>query len=187
MQKNELYRNGDLIVRILALNKTSALIIDCIKKTMPTWVDLSALNEYVLCSENYLLHSTSHKLEDAEQADKPRQATMHKRFTMIASVLPFIEDPVMRSDAIVRVSEEYSISPQTVRKYLCLFLTYQTVSALLPPLKPLSDKPLSSDEKCFRWALNKFYYSRKKHSLRSAYTLMLQSVICRILLPKGLR
>ena len=74
---------------------------------------------------------------------------------------------------IDEVSKEYSVSKQTVRKYLCLYLAYQSISAL-SSYKESPDKPLSDDEKNFRWALNKYFYSQLKNTLKDTYTLMLK-------------
>ena len=67
-------------------------------------------------------------------------------------------------------------SKQTIRKYLCLYLVYQNIAALAPA--PKVEKELSQDEKNMRWALNKFFYSKHKNSLNTAYTFMLKEKYC---------
>ena len=53
-----------------------------------------------------------------------------------------------------------------------MYLVYQNVSCLAP--KEKSQKSLSQDEKNFRWALNKYYYSYLKHTVKGTYLLMLK-------------
>ncbi len=43
MKKYDLLRSGDSIIRVLELQGDRVLIIDCIKRTMPVWIGLDAL------------------------------------------------------------------------------------------------------------------------------------------------
>ena len=78
---------------------------------------------------------------------------------------------------ISAIANNEKISKQTVRKYLCLYLAFQNIAILAPKDKD-SDTSLTKDEKNMRWALNKFYFSYQKHSLSTAYTMMLKSKYC---------
>ena len=98
---------------------------------------------------------------------------MHERFSLIAAVIPFIGNSIKRSAMIAQMAELNCISKQTIRKHLCLYLTYQRIEVLAPPAQQ-KQRELTPDEKNFRWALNKFYYTQRKHSLPTAYNLMLQ-------------
>ena len=171
-----LLKNDNQIVRVLQNQGNQALIIDCIKRTMPKWVSAADLSSYSECNEAYLYERTGmiqdRKLTPAEQ----RIAQEH--FTMIAGVLPFIGNEQKRSQIIDFLADHQS--KQTIRKYLCLYLVYQEVAALAPP--PKREKELTQDEKNMRWALNKFFYTKNKNSLNTAYTLMLQSKYCN---PQG--
>ena len=66
----------------------------------------------------------------------------------------------------------------TVRNYLCQYLAYQDISALLPKERETVERELTVDEKNIRWALNKFYFTRHKNSLKTAYTFMLKMRYC---------
>ena len=44
------------------------------------------------------------------------------------------------------------------RSYLCLYLSYMDVTALVPKHRE-DDRVLTQDEKNMRWALNKFFYT----------------------------
>ena len=67
---------------------------------------------------------------------------------------------------------------QTVRHYLCQYLVYQSISALVPKERTVSERGLTKDEKNFRWALNKYYFTRHKNSLKTSYTYMLKERYC---------
>ena len=105
---------------------------------------------------------------------------MYERYTMIAPILSFVSDDGMRSRLICSVAEEHGVSKQTVRSYLCLYLAYMDVTALAPRRRE-DDRALTQDEKNMRWALNKFFYTTKKQSLMTAYTMMLKEKYCNAL------
>ena len=75
---------------------------------------------------------------------------------------------------IGRTAKEHGVTKQTVRNYLKMYLTYNSLSALVPKHRTAKEKPLTEDEKNIRWAVNKFVYSRKKNSLNTAYKMMLK-------------
>ena len=83
----------------------------------------------------------------------------------------------MRSRIIRTISKNHKVSKQTIRNHLCLYLAYMDIAVLAPKTKS-SDKSLPQDEKNMRWALNKFFYSRKKNFLHTAYTMMLKEKYC---------
>ena len=43
MQKNDLYKCGDDLLRVLAVDEERILIIDCVKPAMPRWVSANSL------------------------------------------------------------------------------------------------------------------------------------------------
>ena len=168
-----LLKNNTIIIRVLKTQDGRSLIIDCIKRTMPKWVANTSLLVYAQCSEADLYTQTG-MIQDRELIPD-EQRIAQERYTMIAPILPFIGNDQKRSQMIDLLSQ--SNSKQTIRKYLCLYLAFQSVTALAPPAKdPV--KELSLDEKNFRWALNKFYYTQQKLSLTTAYTMMLQAKYC---------
>ena len=78
---------------------------------------------------------------------------------------------------ISEISKQKQVSKQTLRKYLCLYLAYQNISVLAPSQKE-NKRDLTQDEKNIRWALNKFFYTKNKNSLKTAYTMMLKEKYC---------
>lgn len=185
MKKNDLLRQNETIIRILEVQTDRVFVINCIKKSMPYWVQLSSFHDYIPCTEAEMIAETKGILPDMDLMDAESKRFIREHFTLIAGVLPFISDEQHRNYVIKRISEENSVSKQTIRNYLCLYLVYQDISALAPKQK--TEKKLSQDEKNMRWALNKFFYTRNKNSLTTAYTMMLKAKYCDIngvLLPE---
>ncbi len=169
--KNQLLRHDDRVIRVLAVD-TDVLTIDCLKRTMPQWIPTSELRDWEPCDES-ALPSLEAPICNMEELTPEQRKVMRERFSLIAAVIPFIGHSAKRSAMIAQMAELNSVSKQTIRKYLCLFLTYQRMEVLAPPTQQ-KERELTADEKNFRWAINKFYYSQRKHSLPTAYNLMLQ-------------
>lgn len=167
--KNQLLQQDGKVIRVLATDD-NVLIINCLKRTMPQWVSPENLQGYEVCEESVL---SDFNLQAIEELTPEQRKVMHERYTRIAPILPFIHNEAERSDMIDRMAELNQISKQTIRKYLCLYLVYQRMEVLAPPAQQKQRK-LTMDEKNFRWALNKFYYTQRKHSLVTAYNLMLK-------------
>lgn len=175
MQKNELLRNGDTIVRILDVKEDSILIVDCIRQTMPKWLAIDATVQCQPATEADLHEISNVELFNIDLLDAASKKTAHERFTMIAGILPFVSDNKLRTYAINRIAAERNVSKQTIRNYLCAYLAYQNPSVLAPKRSNNNDRPLTADEKNMRWALNKYFYSSRKNSLGTAYTYMLSA------------
>lgn len=177
MQKNELLRKDDTIIRILDFREDEVFVIQCVSQTMPMWIKASALELYQKCTETELRNVTNTELFDLELLDAERKRIMHERYSLIAGILPYITDKLKRNSVIEQIATENHVSKQTIRKYLCLYLVFQDISALVPKKKK-QEKVLSYDEKNMRWALNKFYYTKCKNSLTTAYAMMLKEKYC---------
>ena len=177
-----LLKSKDRIIRVLEEREGQKLVVSCTQKSMPVWINEEDLNGYTPCTEAELLQN----IPDFEDLSPEQQRYAHERFTLIAGVIPFLGDKQLRSEVIARIALARNISKQTIRYYLYLYLMYQNIAALAPPSKKQPDQ-LTRDEKNMRWAINKFYYTRHKNSLTSAYTQMLKHKYCDasgILLPE---
>ena len=168
MKKYDLLRSGDSIIRMLEVQADRVLVIDCVKRTMPVWVDVTELESYSECTSGALSQVTGVIPSEVDNLDADQRKTMYERYTMIAPILPFVANDRMRSRLICSVSEESGVSTQTIRNYLCLYLSYMDVTALAPRRRE-DDRQLTQDEKNIRWALNKFFYTTKKQSLMIAH------------------
>lgn len=170
--KNKLFRHNGSILRVLE-EKEEALVIDCVKKSMPKWISASDLEKDVEISEEDFLTGQ----EMPEELSTSARRIMRERFTIISGILPFMGEKKKRSYLIAEAAEKYDISQNTVKNYLWSYLVYQDILALAPKEKK-EKKELTPDEKNMRWALNKFYYTRQKQSISTAYTLMLKEKYC---------
>lgn len=103
------------------------------------------------------------------------EAVMNMRFTMIADILPVMDDKKALGKAITRTADEYGISKPTVRRYLKLYQE-NGKQGLLPRNRTQNkEKNLTDFERNIRWGLNKFYYTTAKRSLKSAYRMLLEA------------
>lgn len=171
MKNNYIIKKGNIIYRIIDITDTKAFIIDCNKKSMPKWVDLTSLSSYSLCAEEL------QTLPDINDLDMLSRKVAYERFTVISNIIPFVTDKNKRSAIISQTAIEKGISRQTVCTYLWLYLVYQNISALAPKPKE-NEKELSETEKNINYALNKYFYNQDKNALSTAYTLMLKEKYC---------
>lgn len=176
MRKNELLRKGGSIIRILAAEGDEVLCIPCrgTGSPMPGWCRASDFEDYSPCSEDELQEALGMELVPEDGLKPDERNTARQRYTIIAPVLGCLEDEKIRAQMIGQTAKEHGVTKQTVRNYLKMYLTYNSLSALVPKHRRAKEKPLTEDEKNIRWAVNKFVYSRKKNSLNTAYKMMLK-------------
>ena len=164
MKKHDLLKDGNNIIRVLEIQPDKILMIDCIKRTMPIWVEYSALESFSVCTDEILSQTTNFTVTDIDALDAEQRKVMYDRYTLIAPILPFIEDERMRSTVISSTAIENNISKQTIRIHLCLYLAYMNI-IVLAPRQRLDDIKLTQDDKNIRWALNKFFTLQKSNPL----------------------
>ena len=173
MLSGKLYDNGQTIYRILAARDDVVLTIDCVKRTMPVWLPREKLSEWQEIEEHTLNEKTCICPVTEDTLSKSALATAHKRYTMIACIVPVVADKRRRAEMIAFAALNSHVTKQTVRKYLCLYLVYQTVT-VLAPIDVVRGIELTKEQKLMRWALNKFFYTSRKNSLRTAYLYLLK-------------
>ena len=66
MQKNDVLKSEDALVRVLAIDGEQVLIIDCVKPTMPRWINADNLKEWSLCAEGEYPIPEAWKLQPEE-------------------------------------------------------------------------------------------------------------------------
>lgn len=177
MQKYDLLKNENSIIRVLDIKNEDVFIINCLKKSTPKWTNFLTLKDYEICELDELLETTGEILYEIEDLDTISRKNVYEKYNLISSILPFISNKKERCHAIAKTSEYRKISSQTINNYLWLYLVYQDIS-ILRGKKKTQDKELSADEKNIRWALNKFFYTKNKNSLNTTYTLMLKEKYC---------
>ncbi len=149
MKKYDLLRSGKRIIRVLDVQSDRVLVIDCIKRTMPVWVESVVLESYVKCTLDDLVEVTGVTHADVDTFNAEQRKIMYERYTMITPILSFVADDKMRRQLIQSAAVEYDVSKQTVRNYLCLYLAYLDASVLAPKARR-DDRELTHDEKNIR-------------------------------------
>lgn len=173
MLKNDLLKNDGEIIRIITIKNNQALVIDCIKRNMPYWINIELLESYIPCNDQELLIISHKTLYNIDELDARSQSIIYFRYGIIEPLIYEIDNKKKRNILIKNISIQNNISGQTLRKYLCDYLAFQD-KTILAPKKNISNKTLSKDEKNMRWALNKFFYTKRKNSLYTAYLFMLK-------------
>ena len=69
MKKNELLCLGEKIIRVLDVKENKILLINCIKRGMPVWVDASALAENSCCSEEDMQETAGFLVSNMDSLD----------------------------------------------------------------------------------------------------------------------
>ena len=179
MNREFIKYNGKLH-RIIKEDGERSLIIDCKGTRLPQWTDKKLMESL---SETEIIDSDVIKgiLDIAEAELEPSQTTViNKRFTMIAAILPVIENKAERIEHIKEAAKRYGVSIVTIRTYFCRYLVSQSKNGLVIFYDESKEeavhevKELTKDQKNMRWALNKFYYNTKKNSLNHAYINLLK-------------
>ena len=169
---NEIYKNNDLIFRCLEINEDKSLVIDCIKRTLPYWVNSDFLIGFEIIDEEELLKELGVELPSIGDLSQAQLKVMHLRYGSISSCLVKVVNENERRLMMYKASLDYGVSIQTIRHRLCDYLVFQNIVVLAPKAKRVRE--LSEDEKNFRWALNKYFYNSKKLSLRQAYKFLIR-------------
>jgi transposase InsO family protein len=169
MRKNDIVKTDQGVFRILTVDEDQVLAIDCEKKTMPQFFPVSFFEN------REILKEISSFLPWEELSPNERKIAQ-KRYTMIAAAVAVVNDKQKRNSMIDYASQQFSVSKQTLRYFLCTYLIYQDIAVLAPKKK--EEKALTQDQKNIRWALNKFFYTRNQNSLSTAYTMMLKEKYC---------
>lgn len=181
LKKNMLLKKEEdsvQIFRVLAVGNEKVLVIDCIKKTMPVWMEIEKLDDFVEEQEAQGdNHSEMANFDILGDYSPDVRKIIYQRYNIISAILPFVADEAMRSELITKMAEEHGISKQSVRKYLCEYLASQDIRSLAPQERN-TDRALTQDEKNMRKALNKYFYTTKKRTLKNVYTMMLRDSYC---------
>lgn len=173
----KIIKKDNNIYRILDSNDDYVFVIDCVKSTMPKWIKAEEIENYDRCTEKEFLALADMTVPDIKALSLNEQKHINEKFNVIAEILPCVSDCKTRTQKINESALLHNLNRQTVRKYLCLYLVYQTRTVFLP--KKNENRPeLSRDEKNMRWALNKFFYTQNKNSLKTAYVFMLKNRYC---------
>ena len=128
MQRNDVLRCGEAIVRVLDIRENQVLVVTYPQKSVPLWINQEELKTYQSFKEEEIPFFPP----DFEELSPDQRRIAHERYTLIAGILPFIGDERQRCALIARISEEKGISKATLRRYLHQYLVYQRVYTLAP-------------------------------------------------------
>ena len=170
MKRNEIIKTKNGIFRILAIDTDKVLAIDCIKKTMPKFYPSHFFEEGEILDKLPCVHP------ETEDLSPNHRKIAQERYTMIAGAVSVVDDIPKRNLMIEKSAEQFGMSKQSIRSFLCSYLVYQDIAVLTP--KPSKEKALTQDQKNMRWALNKFFYTRNQNSLPTAFAMMLKERYC---------
>ena len=177
MKENDLLLINGEIYRLLNLSDSKALVINCLKKKMPYQIDFELLGSPEMISQEQLLEHAHIIFPDYDNITPNRRKSIHEKYGTISLILPYINNEAERNSAIEICAQRFGLSKATIRSRLCDYLAFQDVRIFLGNQKS-TQKPLSHNEKNFRWALNKYYYKAIKIPLKEAYRRMLKDKYC---------
>lgn len=72
-------KNNDTILRVLQSHDDKALVIDCVKRTMPKWVEKTFLSDYVDCCDAEMYECTDYPAGRTLTQEEQRIAQEHYR------------------------------------------------------------------------------------------------------------
>ena len=173
MHKNQLLSSNGVVYRVLDINDNKALVINCAKQTIPTWISSGELESFNEITQNDLLKINNVQLPAFECLSIQDKKIAQDKYASIGSILPLIGKDEDRNEMISYMSKVFSINRKTIVRRLCLFLTYQDISCFVIKHQK-EQRELTNDEKNFRFILNKYFYNREKMTLTHCYKILLR-------------
>ncbi|MEG2403674.1 MAG: DDE-type integrase/transposase/recombinase [Oscillospiraceae bacterium] len=180
MKEHDVLRSDTgLTVRVLVCGEFTSFVVDCNTCKMPFQLP----NEYLdtmeqLPTEAYRVLFTDDELSQHQIEQR------NKRWKSICELTEdwFIVNKSERNQALKEMSVKYLVHAKTLQNYLWRYWVGQSKNALIPQIalaeQKMTVKTLNQTQKNMRWALNKFYYTTKKQTLRTAYELLLKEKYC---------
>lgn len=178
MKTNDLFSKGNSIYRVLSMAEDDRMqLIDCIKRNMPYWESNDFLADAEQISEEELRVRANVNLTSYDNLSQQQKKTIHSKYGSISFVVPFIGNDYERNQAIALCVERFHLSKNTIKSRLCDYLAFQDICIFLSTSKS-KERPLTVDEKNFRWALNKYYFNALRMPLIESYRRMLKDKYC---------
>lgn len=177
MKINDLFNSGNSIYRVLAVEDSRVQVIDCLKRNMPHWVNVNFLSDIEQISEEKLRARACVNIVSYDSLSPQQKCIVHNKYGSISFIVPFVGNEYDRNSAITLCSEKFHLSKNTIKSRLCDYLAFQDLCIFLPNSKG-KEKPLSADERNFRWALNRYYYNALKMPLIECYRRMIKDKYC---------
>lgn len=162
----DLMKKGQEMIRVIDEVQGKWLVIDSKASKMPYWME--SLEGFEIVQEN------EHIFDSLSQEERKEAL---QKYTMIAMILPYVSNEKERAKRINEVALNEKVSTKTIRKYLRVYLASNDIGSLAFH-KEKKEEILSKDEKNMRKALNKYYYTQRKNTIKNAYTMMLKDCYC---------
>ena len=102
--KNDLYFKDNSIVRVLEVREDKALVIDCVRRTMPQWKDIVSLAGWDQCSQETLYEITGVDLPEIDFLSSESRKVAYERYTMIAPILHLLPDEQKKCEMISTIA-----------------------------------------------------------------------------------
>ena len=177
MKINDLFKKDNTIYRILFIDSSDIQIIDCVKRTMPRMVGIDFFLSAEQVSEEELRETVGINLVGYDGLTQSQKQIIHSKYGSISMIVPFIHNDYERNRAIELCADKFNLSKATIKSRLCNYLAFQDICVFLPDKEKVK-RPLTPDEKNFRWALNKYFYNGLKLPLKECYRRMLKDRYC---------
>lgn len=172
-------------IRVLLQMDSESYVVDCQHFRVPYAVSQAQLAKTEqLQTEDYTIFVLDEDISTVQR---------EVRDCRLALIQPLMDDACIydkrhRNVLLREILAQNSVNRRTVLLYLWRYWVYQSKNALLPQERTTKEaRALTADERIFRWALNKFFYTPQRQSLQTAYKMMLQAKYCDVrgrLLPQ---
>ena len=127
---NDIYLREKKIFRVLCADNNKLLVIDCVKRSMPKWVDYGFLEGFELIDQDRLLKELNTIFLDEKDMSKAQIKEMRYRYNSISGPLLKIADEE-KNESIYQAAFDYKTSTQTIRKRLCSYLTFRNAFSFI--------------------------------------------------------
>lgn len=159
------YETNGIIYREATRMDGLVWLVPCDRPSEPFPVELQTIGEMNL--------ALPPKIGDVSSK---RRATGRKRRIILSAIIEddrCVFDRGYRNLLLKQTAAEHDISIRTLREWYFSYLA-KGEAGLYPATRNRSNAALSEQQKNFRWAINKYYFSPNRLSLREAYLFMLQ-------------
>ena len=172
---NTLWEKSGTIYRVLENDENnSLLVIDCIRQCNPMFVLKKQFEGAKQITEAEL--QARAKINLRTDLNEKELAETNKRYMLISGIIPVIGDSQERCSMLRQIAKLNGYSIRGLKKWLYRYLAFQDKAILAP--KKAQQKELTPDQKNFRWALNKFFYTRHGKSLTDTYYSLIRERYC---------
>lgn len=173
--KNTLWDNGKTIYRILeCTNDGELFVLDCIRRCNPEYIKDYDLENAKKITEEQLRERTGIVIRDDLSEEETQECI--KRYTLICDIINVIDNPILRCELLRKTAKANGYSIRGIKKWLYKFIAFQD-KRVFAPKKPNTKEP-NEVQKNFRWALNKFFYTRHGKTLSDTYIALIKEKYC---------